>query len=299
MRNICVTSKKDDTTKAEIIWAAKTANDNYTFRSSDGIGDTFTAMFSNPETLETFSMSRTKLSYVIGHGIGPVFKEELISDVRASHSPFSLQYHETTQCQVKKQMKLHIRYWSLVHNEVWIRYYTSEFFGHAEGATVASAIVSAFRSDNVPLTQLLTLGSDRPNVNKTIWRKMEQKIRKVYPGFQGLADVSSRHIRVLGQFQINKKLTSKQTQQTQQQTFPSFPHNLHFFPTAKPNATYIFVLILANDELFEFCVSCVKFGGNMKVFVEFVLRLIFVDLKLSQNPYMPTTYAQFSVREKS
>ena len=26
--NICVTSKKDDTTKAEIIWAAKTANDN-------------------------------------------------------------------------------------------------------------------------------------------------------------------------------------------------------------------------------------------------------------------------------
>ena len=27
----------------------------------------------------------------------------------------------------------------------------------------------------------------------------------------------------------------------------------------------------------------------MKVFVEFVLRLIFVDLKLFQNPYMPTT----------
>ena len=106
--------------------------------------------------------------------------------------------------------------------------------------------------------------------------------------------VSSRHIRVLGQFQINKKLTSKQTQQTQQQTFPSFPHNLHFFPTAKPNATYIFVLILANDELFEFCVSCGEFGGNMKVFVEFVLRLIFVDLKLSQNPYMPTTFFCFS-----
>ena len=39
------------------------------------------------------------------------------------------------------------------------------------------------------------------------------------------------------------------------------------------------MLILANDELFEFCVSCGEFGGNMKVFVEFVLRLIFVDLK--------------------
>lgn len=141
-------------------------------------------------------MSRTKLSYVIGHGIGPVFKEELISDVRASQSPFSLQYDETAQCQVKKQMELHIRYWSPVHNEVWIRYYTSEFFGHAEGATVASAIMSTFRSDDVPLTQLLTLGSDGPNVNKTIWREMEQKIREVYPGFQGLVDVGTCNIQL-------------------------------------------------------------------------------------------------------
>ena len=100
--------------------------------------------------------------------------------------------------------------------------------------------------------------------------------------------VSSRHIRVLGQFQINKKYALNQCIKIQQ-TFPSFPHKLKLFPTAKPNATYIFVLILANDELFEFCVSCGEFGGNMKVFVEFVLRLIFVDLKLSQNPYMPTT----------
>ena len=37
-----------------------------------------------------------------------------------------------------------------------------------------------------------------------------------------------------------------------QQTFPSFPHKLKLFPTAKPNATKIFVRILADDELFEF-----------------------------------------------
>ena len=35
----------------------------------------------------------------------------------------------------------------------------------------------------------------------------------------------------------------------------------------------------------------------MKVFVEFVGSVFFVDLKLSQNPFMPTTDAQFSVRE--
>ena len=148
---------------------------------------------------------------------------------------------------------------------------------------------------------ILLMGIIGDGMNFPIGRKRTadgalENLRRAVPEIDD-SGASSRHIRVLGQFQINKKLTSKQTQQTQQQTFPSFPHNLHFFPTAKPNATYIFVLILANDELFEFCVSCGEFGGNMKVFVEFVLRLIFVDLKLSQNPYMPTTDAQFSVRE--
>ena len=143
------------------------------------------------------SMSRTKLSYAIGHGIGPVFKEELISDVRASQSPFSLQYDETTQCQVKKQMKLHIRYWSPVHNEVWIRYYSSEFFGHAEGATVANAIMFTFKNDNVPVPQLLTPGCDGPNVNKTIWRELEQKIRRANPDFQGFVDVGACNIHIV------------------------------------------------------------------------------------------------------
>lgn len=82
MRNICVISKKDDIIKVEIIWVVKIANDNYSFRLSDGIGDIFRAMFSNFEIFEIFLMSRIKLFYVIGYGIGFVFKEEFIFDVR-------------------------------------------------------------------------------------------------------------------------------------------------------------------------------------------------------------------------
>ena len=73
------------------------------------------------------------------------------------HKAPSLFSMMTTQCQVKKHPKVAIRYWSPVHNEVWIRYYTSEIFGHSEGATVASAIMSAFKNDNVPIPQLLAI----------------------------------------------------------------------------------------------------------------------------------------------
>ena len=37
----------------------------------------------------------------------------------------------------------------------------------------------------------------------------------------------------------------------------------------------------------------------MKVFVEFVLRLIFVDFGLAQNPYMPTTTDHHRPRQLS
>ena len=46
-------------------------------------------------------------------------------------------------------------------------------------------------------------------------------------------------------------------------------------------------------SLFEFVVNL---GGNMKVFVEFVGSVFFVDLKLSQNPYMPTTHVDIKMQ---
>ena len=94
-------------------------------------------------------------------------------------------------------MELHIRYWSPVHNEMLISYYSSDFFGHAEGATVANAIMSAFTNDNVPVPELLTLGSDGTNVNETIWRELEQKNRRANSDFQAFVDVGTCNIHIV------------------------------------------------------------------------------------------------------
>ena len=55
-------------------------------------------------------------------------------------------------------------------------YYTSLMFGHAEGKTVASKMMAQFKEDNMPIHNLRTLVRDGPNVNKTIFRMMEQDI---------------------------------------------------------------------------------------------------------------------------
>ena len=52
-----------------------------------------------------FSMSRSKLSYIFSDGLGPAAViEEFVIDIKASGSVCSLQFDETTQSQVEKQI---------------------------------------------------------------------------------------------------------------------------------------------------------------------------------------------------
>ena len=48
-----------------------------------------------------FTMSSSKVSYLISEATGPYFKKIVADDVKNSGSPFTLQYDETTNAQVK------------------------------------------------------------------------------------------------------------------------------------------------------------------------------------------------------
>ena len=69
---------------------------------------------------------------MIADGMSKYFTQLIVKDLVKSKLPFCIHFDETTSTQVKKQMDLTLRYWSQRHEEVWITYYTSLFFGHAE-----------------------------------------------------------------------------------------------------------------------------------------------------------------------
>ena len=96
----------------------------------------FRKMFPDSKIAENFKLSHKSASYIIGHGLLPHFTKVLISDLSDSQLPFSVHFDETTSSQVKKQMDLTLPYWSPVHREIWTSFYTSLFFGHAEGEVV-------------------------------------------------------------------------------------------------------------------------------------------------------------------
>ena len=134
------------------------------------------------------------MSYLIGDGLGPVYGQEMISDLIALNSGFSSQYDETTQAQVKEQMNLLIRYWSPADNELWIRYYKSLF---CKAEDVAEAMIKEMRHDDIPMDKVMTLGSDGPNVNKTIWRQMEIRLNVENLNYPSLVDVGTCNIHVM------------------------------------------------------------------------------------------------------
>ena len=110
------------------------ASCSFSLRSADHIGDTFKEMFPDSKIAAGFSLSRTSASYMFGEGLATCFKTVIIKDLKKSNLPFTMHFDETSTDQVKKQMDMTLRYWSPTHNEVsWVAYYTSLFFGHAEG----------------------------------------------------------------------------------------------------------------------------------------------------------------------
>jgi hypothetical protein len=185
----------DAVLKAEVLWCFEVARNGLTFRSCDGITDTFQAMFNSDIVAKDMQLSRSKVSYVIADGLGPHFMKELVKDINESKTPFVVEYDETTQAQIKKQLNIQIRYWSKMRNEVCVRFYKALMFGHAEGAKVASRIIETLQEDGIQLQNLSCLSSDGPNVNKTIWTHVQKRLTDA--GHNGLIQIGSCNIHVV------------------------------------------------------------------------------------------------------
>ena len=89
--------------------------------------------------------------------MSPHFTSLMVKDLKDSNLPFCVHFDETTTAQVKKQMAVTARYWSPTHDEVWVRFYTSLFFGHAEGDKVATTMYNKMLSDGIAVDMILTL----------------------------------------------------------------------------------------------------------------------------------------------
>ena len=71
-------------------------------------------------------------------------------------------------------MDLVVCYWSEVDNGVKAKYLTSIMFGHAKVQDVVAEILKSLEIISIPLEWMLSLGINRPNVNKSILKKLNK-----------------------------------------------------------------------------------------------------------------------------
>jgi hypothetical protein len=124
-------------------------------------------------------MSKSKVSYLLSDGLGPHFRREMCASICETKSVFTLQYDETANTQNRKQCDLLLRYWSEAAGEIRVQFLKALMFGHAKGKDVSIAILETLQEEGyqLPLAQLISLGSDGPNVNKTIWNLINEHMK--------------------------------------------------------------------------------------------------------------------------
>jgi hypothetical protein len=164
----------EQVTTSEVLWALKVVENDMPFSVCDGIKDLFKLMFPSDPIARDFTCGSNKVSYLITHGLAPYFKELLLQDIRKSNAGFTIHYDETTTSQIKKQMDIIVRFWSLERNKVVVHYLGSIFFGHAKAKTVTCALLDFLTENSLPLNRLLSLSSDGPNVNKSIGNQVNK-----------------------------------------------------------------------------------------------------------------------------
>ena len=172
---------QDQVLKAEILWALKTASDNIPSRTLDGIPELFQRMFVNSTIVQHMTMSRTKVSYMMGYGLEPHFLQMTVDDIPSSPYTFNtIHFDETTTVQVKKQMDVLVRYFSETNGEIEVRFLKALLFRHAFGEKVGDELLKTLEELGLPLKLLLSISSDGPNVNKKVKANINAKLKQYF-----------------------------------------------------------------------------------------------------------------------
>jgi len=130
--------------------------------------------FVDSEIATRMELGSTKVSYLIAHGLAPHFLSYFLKDLQAGSGYFTIYFDETTTRQVKKQMDIHIAYWSASFKKVIVLYIDSTFLGHADADTIKTEIVTFLENHNLDGHNLLQCSMDGPAVNLSFIKKLNE-----------------------------------------------------------------------------------------------------------------------------
>ena len=115
---------------AHVVWAMYCVKSGFSNNSVDGYCGFLKPICQTDPVSSKLQIGRTKLQYVINHGLFTHFKQMILDEILKS--PFmSVLFDKTLNESIQKsEMDIHIRYWNEGETKVTMQYWTSLFLGH-------------------------------------------------------------------------------------------------------------------------------------------------------------------------
>lgn len=185
----------EQVTKAEILWALNTILTHISSRSGGDASDLFKMMFPDSIIADKFKMHKDKLAYTVTYGLGPYFQDQLINELGKCDF-FCLSLDESLNKVAQKgQMDVIVRFWDASKNIVNTRYLSSMFLGHSKASDLLDAFTTCLQDLGLPLTKILQVETDGPNVNLKFLRDFDEHIKIEH--HNSLLDVGTCSLHVL------------------------------------------------------------------------------------------------------
>ncbi|XP_070390112.1 uncharacterized protein [Dermacentor albipictus] len=165
--------KHDSVIEAEILWTMKVVSSHYSYSSSGSISQLFQKMFPDSEVARSFTCSEKKCAYVACHGLRPFFTSQVQQMMEKSDNLVVLFDETLNEYLQRKQLDVHVRLWN--NCEVATRYPTSTFMGHSTADDLMQKLTETLAS--FPLSKIVQLSMDGPNVNWSLFNKLQQHMK--------------------------------------------------------------------------------------------------------------------------
>lgn len=100
-------SLKDQSIRAELIWAMNVVSHSWSAASSDNITPVLNAMFKGLP--DDFSIARTKLTYYWAEALAPYFRDQLLCDLQTDGVFYSIEFDESDSNAGMKELQVSVR----------------------------------------------------------------------------------------------------------------------------------------------------------------------------------------------
>lgn len=162
----------DKVVSAEILWTLYSVQNNFAPHSCDDIMELCQGMFPDSKVAQSCKLGKTKQTYTICFGLAPYFQNILYKKISDS-SFISVSFDECfNQVLQKAQVDYFVRYFDDKKKEVVSQYLSSQFIGHSRAEDLKKSFASATK--DIDLQKVVHIGMDGPNVNKSLFKKIEK-----------------------------------------------------------------------------------------------------------------------------